>query len=579
MSRPGSGGGRTERRGRLATLRAEHGYVAALTVIMMPVFIALAAFAVDAGQWWVTSIRVQNAADAAALAGVVYLPGAEGTAFSEAQRLATVNGYENGVDDAVVVPEVVTDQPTRLEVTISDEVRNTFAGYLGIPTTRITRNSVADYAGPLPMGSPCNVFGNQLMQGTSALTAPNCSAQAGSFWVNVAGRATNKARGDAYSSGWCGSRDNGFSLANCSTDQLAAFGNNEEYVGRYFFGVEVRGGGTLDLQVYDAGHIGVGDKCRQSPNDVVNAVNPYVENRAVQYIANETTGTCPGDVNYGSLNGDNTELSTTYRLYAPSPVPFNPTAGPLICSWTLPGIAQGSNANLRQRLTAGNGAYQNWAALTYRRWATVCPSQDPGNVTGTAGPLAVTPGLYVLEVDTTPKGGGQNRFAIRANLSGAGNGEVSIYGLGRVSFYNNVPAGTSQFYLTRLDSSAANRTLRVRFFDLADAAQPVNVTLRAPDSSTGTGIVAEQEFPSCTFSVSGTGNSVSKPSSCTVQTVIARTGAQWVTADIPLPANYRCNSTDPSRCWVTVRLATTADQNDTTTWTAELLGDPVRLVE
>lgn len=568
---------------RLRSLREQHGYVAALTVILMPVLIALAAFAVDVGQWWVASIRIQKAADAAALAGVVYLPGREGTAFSEAQKLATVNGYQDGVDGAVVAPSLVIDRPTRLQVTISDEVRNTFAGYLGIPTTRITRDSVADYAGPLPMGSPCNVFGNQLMGGTTQLTAPNCSAQAGSFWVNAAGRATNKARGDAYASGWCGSRDPvdppHYSIANCVTDQVAAFGNNEEYIGKYFFGVEVAAAGTLDLQVYDAGHIGVGDKCRQSPDDVVDAVNPYVENPAEQYIDNETTLTCPGDVNYGSLNGDNAELQTTYRLYEPSPVPFNPTAGAVICEWTLPGIAQGSNGNLRSRLTDGDPAYEQWAALTYRRWSTVCPAAATTGVSGARGPIAVTPGVYVLEVDTSVKGGGQNRFAIRADLAGPGNGSVSIYGLGRVSFYNNVPKGPSQFYLTRLDSSAASRTLRVRFFDLADASDTVTVILRAPDSSSGTGITPEQEFPSCSFSVTGAGNTVATPSSCTVETVLARTGAQWVTADIPLPADYRCNSASQSDCWSTIGLTTEADQNDTTTWTAELLGDPVRLVE
>jgi len=49
---------------------------------------------------------------------------------------------------------------------------------------------------------------------------------------------------------------------------------------------------------------------------------------------------------------------------------------------------------------------------------------------------------------------------------------------------------------------------------------------------------------------------------------------------VPIDSGYRCSDDrDPATCWVRVRLTTPAAQQDTTTWRAELEGDPVRLVE
>ena len=48
---------------------------------------------------------------------------------------------------------------------------------------------------------------------------------------------------------------------------------------------------------------------------------------------------------------------------------------------------------------------------------------------------------------------------------------------------------------------------------------------------------------------------------------------------IPIPSNYTCNDNDPLGCWLKINYIFPAGVNDTTSWNAYLLGDPVRLTE
>ena len=111
--------------------------------------------------------RVQNAADAAAMAGVTFLPidlaNAQPTAktVAGAQRVhRRRQRHRHGGASAT--------EPTQLQVTISADVDNAFAGAFSNGLTTITRSATADYNGPAPMGSPCNTFGNEPLGTTNA---------------------------------------------------------------------------------------------------------------------------------------------------------------------------------------------------------------------------------------------------------------------------------------------------------------------------------------------------------------------------------------------------------------------------
>ena len=61
------------------------GQMLVLFVVSIFVLTGITAIVVDVTWYWANTLRVQRAADAAALAGVVWLPGAPGTAYTTAQ--------------------------------------------------------------------------------------------------------------------------------------------------------------------------------------------------------------------------------------------------------------------------------------------------------------------------------------------------------------------------------------------------------------------------------------------------------------------------------------------------------------
>ena len=55
---------------------------------------------------------------------------------------------------------------------------------------------------------------------------------------------------------------------------------------------------------------------------------------------------------------------------------------------------------------------------------------------------------------------------------------------------------------------------------------------------------------------------------------------KWQYVNVPIPANYTCTVAQAGGCWFTVRFSFPGGvPNDTTTWTAKIDGDPVRLID
>jgi hypothetical protein len=120
---------------------------------------AMVAIVIDVSWYWANSLRVQRAADAAALAGVVWLPGQPGTAYSTARAEAVKNGYADGVNGVTVTPAQDASNRRRLAVTINGTVGTYFMRVMGIDTLPVSRTAKAEYVLPVPMGSPQNYFG------------------------------------------------------------------------------------------------------------------------------------------------------------------------------------------------------------------------------------------------------------------------------------------------------------------------------------------------------------------------------------------------------------------------------------
>ncbi|MCZ7526009.1 MAG: hypothetical protein M5U14_06270 [Acidimicrobiia bacterium] len=231
-----------------------------------------------------------------------------------------------------------------------------------------------------------------------------------------------------------------------------------------------------------------------------------------------------------------------------------------------------------------------WTASHFRRWVTVCTVVDP------------VPGTYLLQVTTAtkadgspaPAGGGHNRFALRTHLEGdlAGGG-TSMFGDGRMAIYANAPTANTTFFLARVHPGASGRTLNLLFYDTGDAPGDSTGTLtvlppvEATVDPAGGGAVPLTTFAGCTYTAPP-GNSAGPPFGadtatgvgCSVSGVSSsRYNGQWVHWRVPIPDGYQCDLGSPFGCWLRINFSFTGRVTDTTTWTAYLDGNPVRLVE
>jgi Flp pilus assembly protein TadG len=542
----------------------ESGYVAIMTALLMTVLMGLAGFAVDVGYWYLVGQREQSAADAAVMAGVTYLPANPTSANTTAMSYSGINGFTDGTcpGDAtcptpkVTVISALDGSPTKLRVTVSRKVTNFFGSLLGVPTTTVVRSAVADFAGPVPMGSPCNEYGNDPDPGSPTNRSTNC-ASAGSFWANVGSKAATKISGDAYQNDNCTSSPDGCTSA-------ATSGANIDYdPNGYIYQILVTAPVTnLRIQLFDPSQVVVGDTCPTGGN-------ARLEELSGRYAAGAGIW-CTGDT---AINGGTGIINTQFTLRSQGGNPWDPTSWP---TQTACGTAGGNprtfhgfNERLRDALNPSDGNYKPEVLETWRKWVDFC------TISGT-----VQPGMYSLQVKTNGLGtdlvGAHNRFAIRAFGSGAADlDKVSVSGIDKMAMYGNTPSpSTTRFFLARVPSSSKGEILNVRLFDAGDgAASGSTIKVLPPADATspatfttcsGAGVVVGN-LPSCQFSISST----------------TAFNGKFQSVAVSIPPTYACDDNLQKGCWVRLEFAYLSGSTpaDTTTWKASIEGAPVRLIE
>ncbi len=135
------------------------GQILVIFTMSIFMFIGMCGLVLDVAWYWANTLRVQRAGDAAALAGVVYLPGDEPSAITAARAEASMNGFTNGLSNVVVTAGKDPDNPRSLQVTVSGSVGTFFMRLFGIGGLPVTASSRAEYVMPVPMGSPENYYG------------------------------------------------------------------------------------------------------------------------------------------------------------------------------------------------------------------------------------------------------------------------------------------------------------------------------------------------------------------------------------------------------------------------------------
>ena len=609
----------------------ERGYVLVWMALLLTVLMGFAGFGVDTAKLWYSAQKMQKAADAAALGGVVFLPGDLAGGIAEARKIAAQNGYIDGVNGDVVTPFQDPTNPDRLDVTISHTEKTTFVALLGVKQVGLKRTAVAEYQGPVPMGSPMNNLGNQpTWTGTptwpagTSLTAEQTRANTTpQLWANIAGPNTDKGNGDRFTTTYCSS-----SFYNCSSSsniEPQAVTADPTY-GYYY----VLKGNVTDLskrlavQVYDPAFIQQGDTCTAySTNSGDEATFEAALTTVLgpgghpnQDPANANAASyCPGD---NTIRSGYTAPTTYFQVEKPDLTPWNDTDNtpvatstcseansfqisrdPAAPQGTFPGfngglstdapgtagVPTGSMAyDLKNQAKAGVGWYPQYISSVFHNYVTVCnASMSDLGITAT--------GTYnvILRARVSAGSAGHNRFAIRgamvndtSNTSPDGS-KVSVYADGKLPIYMNASGANSIFYIARLMPNNSSHTLQLNLYDVGDAAANGSITILPPVEATSGGS-ALSSFSGCLFSRAPTainaGDAVG--STCTLNKVNTSNGynGQLVVVDVPVPANYNCNSTSGFGCWVRVQFVypTGTGVTDTTTWTANLKGDPVRLV-
>ncbi|HEY7735958.1 MAG TPA: pilus assembly protein TadG-related protein, partial [Candidatus Limnocylindrales bacterium] len=137
----------------------QRGQVVIIFSLAIFLFMGLCALALDISWYWLNGLRMQRAADAAALAGVVHLPSDPTSAINVAIAEATKNGYQNGIGGVVVTPVQDSSNPRRLRVTITGNVGTYFARVFGFSSFPARKDAKAEYVLPVPMGSPDPYYG------------------------------------------------------------------------------------------------------------------------------------------------------------------------------------------------------------------------------------------------------------------------------------------------------------------------------------------------------------------------------------------------------------------------------------
>jgi len=521
-------------RSSIERFRADHeeGFVAVFIALVLVIMLIFAAFTVDFGSWYTRSAEIKRAADAAALAGVVWMPEYD-LARQAALDAAARNGFDPSTNSNIsIAVDTVPNNNRQLRVTIRDKKAKQFFSRLVTGSQSIGRSSLAEYVLPVPLGSPENVFGT----GNLSLTGQPATQN---FWAAINGYCAGHESGDPKSAWWESYSNSSNNGCNNSSQQ-----NIDDYdPNGYLYAIDLpANASSMKLDVYD------GDFNRSgSAMDI-------------------------------SLGGNGNESVTTiFTTYNRNPTPLDTSAANMA---TL--------ANPDVTVTTNQSGYQNqWANL--KTWSS---------------PQA---GRYYVRVRTpvqTTNSRGSNGFALRvwtgssyttcSTISSATNYSSNcpqLHAISDMSIYANLSGTSATFYLAQIDAIHAGKTLRVLLFDTGEGANSVQII--GPDN------VAKSFTWSTPCNISGLTNPYGNACGGTTTTLDvadsvcpsstcpqpysglnskSKFSDRFITIDITLPTNY--NGDGNGNYWWKIKYAmTNGAPTDRTTWSANIVGDPVHLLQ
>ncbi len=599
--------------------------------------IGIAALVVDYGYWSVRAEQIQRAADAAALAGVAYMPDIS-TATAVANTTAADNGFSPSSYPVVVT--VPTDsngnpQNDELSVKITDPgVPTFFAKVFGLDSITETRSSIAKFDQPIPLGSPENSLGTgDLPSGTAAGATSESPAN---YWLAISGYCTARENGDEFSSYYDGNDPTGATVCpvNPGANPPSTTFTNVDY--------------NPDGYVYDI-------DVPPAPNSTLTGSPVTVEIYDPSYNAPITDGNC-NVTTAGSDAGDNSNMgcgitasvTTNWLLYGPGTGVFDPTLDPILappgatrsgpgvfgsgdttcenawCSlYVIPAGSTAGNYHLNLWTTAGeqNSAATNSFALR----ALVGTGPPPCGLTCTAASVVdpatdtFTPCSTIAEGTFAanpqcPEIHGDKYMGIYVNSGPSGGPECDPGTRYEQSAVNTPPPPPAtpndavtgdepcaSFYLAQVAPSYAGKTMTITLFDPGEGAtaiqilqpdgSPASFTYQTDDTNAEDGCPDAVTPNSCAPYVSDDGNDPPDPDNpvtciCDPGTKVpnlpGRTSASKYNdryLEIQVPITNDQAVLDANGGWYKVQYVFASQSvSDRTTWSVTIGGNPIHLI-
>jgi Flp pilus assembly protein TadG len=493
----------------------QRGYTTVLVALALTVLIVFVSFSVDIGSYYNRAAQIQRAADAAALAGVVWMPDFN-KASAEALIAAERNGFKSGVNGITVTPQEVPGNNRQLRVVIDDNNVKQYFSKIVYSGQKIGRSATAEYVLPVPMGSPKNVLGTgDLLSGSDREN----------FWNAVNGYCAGHESGDkklAYYESYTTSSYNGSRCNNGSavTDSYDPTG--------YLYAIEMgASAASLTLQVYDGGYNRSGSSMDLSLGSGTQTVNTafdiYALNTTPLDLSNLTLLTTV------DISTNDTSYQNQWKtLYTWS----NPQPGTYYVRVRTPGPTVESRASNGFGLRAYTGG-------TFSLCTTI---------SGASGYSATCPQIHAL-----------TDMSIFANISGS---QASFY----LAQVDPVHAGKTM-RITLFDTGEGASQLEILDPNGNPAQFSWSTPCNPPTAPSG-GCSANNVNA---LNVSGTGT---QPYTGLQST--SKYNDRSMVLDIHLPNNYA--ALYGTNTWWKVRYTTASAPTDRTTWSASIVGDPVHLV-
>ncbi len=558
--------------------RGQKGQTLILMAFLSIFMITLLGLVVDSVRLYILSAQAERAAEAAALAGALYMPTYFDSAHPSpdghyAQERACAVLLQNGITNCPAsagqvggqVSTVATNQ-YEIQVTVTLQADVFFLGFVSpnLSTATVSRSALAEFLPPIELGSRTSYFGDEA--DTNLLTGKPVQ----SFWASINGPKNLKEQGDAYTptleegptdpqqypdstnqSAYTLSRLSGTTnhqqYGQCSGCPNAPQTNPDQhqpgFTGYNYEIVVPANSGNLQVQIYNPAFVH-GDTV--TGDTVVNDAGK--------------------DTTFGGKTDQKNEyLQMTYTLYS-APLQFERSQDTQLTSF--------SPASLD---VAGGDLLKHLCLAAWDPQAQQCllllPSYVDNWYTLYTIPNSSNPAVYRLSVNATGFYGSKN-YGLKVTSQGSLPGSTTAPAGVHVFAWNEMcvifnlsgSSGDSFFDLGEIPADYAGKTLHFKLFDPGDSTSTVEMRILDPSNNAA-------QLPAWVRTVNGSNGTELLASNSSGDRIY---NGQWLDMPISIPANY--NPAAGSDWWQVEYLTPSGAPTDKVSISISLSGSPIHLV-